>query len=358
MQVFYSLSRLIRSLKRRRGIRISALFTVLLLSITGNTITFYLFDRSINPSLTIWDSIWYSFISITTIGYGEIHAVSVGARIGTIVFIVILGLTTFTTVIGVSIDWIVDLRHKERRGMGKSKASGHLVIVNFPSQARVRQIIEEYTRDPRHSQNEVVLVTDHLDELPFSIPNVTYVKGSPLEEETFQRANISQANQAIVLSSSYDDPRSDSLVASIAFLIEHLNPEVSLVVEAMDPKHNVLFNVSDRVSLVYTLQVANNLLVQEAQDPGVNLLTQAVTSNLTEIEETLASATVTGDSSVTGNYTSIAKKLLDNGVVLVGVVRDGNIKIGFNDLEINKGDGLVYISKNRYEWQDFQRMLI
>ena len=43
----------------------------------------------------------------------------------------------------------------------------------------------------------------------------------------------------------------------------------------------------DNVSLVFPLQMANNMLVQESQDPGVSLLAQAITSN--QVEGTLLS---------------------------------------------------------------------
>ena len=333
------------------------LLGVLIVSIAGNTISFYFFDRGAHPDLTIWDSFWYSVISITTIGYGDFSATTLGARVGTAVFIVVIGLIAFTTAVGMSVDWIVDLRQKERTGMSNLRAKGHLILVNFPNELRVRQIINEFTRDKQHRDREIIIVTDQIDQLPFSIENVLFVRGSPLEEETYERCNIKEARQAIVLSSSYDDPRSDSLVASIAFLIEHVNPEISLIVETLDAKHAVLFNVSKRVSQVYTLQLANNLLVQEAQDPGVNLLTQAITSNVTEIEETLASTTVGVVAGGPVSYTELAKKLLDRGVNVVGVVRDGTAIVGFEGLELAADDVLVYISKSRHSWQELSEFL-
>ena len=333
------------------------LLGVLIVSIAGNTLSFYFFDRGAHPDLSIWDSFWYSVISITTIGYGDFSATTLGARVGTAVFIVVIGLIAFTTAVGMSVDWIVDLRQKERTGMSNLRAKGHLILVNFPNELRVRQIINEFTRDKQHRDREIIIVTDQIDQLPFSIENVLFVRGSPLEEETYERCNIKEARQAIVLSSSYDDPRSDSLVASIAFLIEHVNPEMSLIVETLDPKHAVLFNVSKRVSQVYTLQVANNLLVQEAQDPGVNLLTQAITSNVTEIEETLASTTVGAVAGGPVSYTELAKKLLDRSVNVVGVVRGGTAIVGFEGLELAADDVLVYISKNRHSWQELSSLL-
>ena len=355
--MFYSITRLLRRISRRRGLGVAFLLGVLVLAIAGNTATFYVFERNAEPAPTIWDSFWYSVISITTIGYGDFSAETLGARMGTAIFIVVIGLVAFTTAIGVTVDWIVDIRQKERTGMGKSGVRDHLIVVNFPNESRVRQIIEEFTRDEQHRGREIVVITDQVEELPFSIPNVLFVRGSPLQEETYRRANIAEARQAIVLSTSYDDPRSDSLVASIAYVIENMNPRTSIIAEALDPRHNVLFTNSRRVSRVYTLQVANNLLVQEAQDPGVNLLTQAITSNVTEIEETLASTPVGAIPDTPVAYNDVAKSLLDHGVNLVGVVRNGAVIIGFEDLALAENDSLVYISKTRRGWQELSSML-
>ena len=333
-----------------------SLLAVLVLCVIGNSLSFYLFDRAAQD-ITIWDSLWYSLISITTIGYGDFSAQTLGARIGTAIFILIIGLAAFTTVVGMMVDWIIDLRHKERTGMGSPGARNHLIVVNFPNEWRVRQIIEEYTKDVQHRKREIVVLTDQIEELPFTIPNVSFVRGSPLAEEPFVRANIAQARQAIVLSPDYNDPRSDSLVASIAFVMEHLNPRASIVAECLDPRHSILFTVSRHVSLVYTLRVANNLLVQEAQDPGVNLLTQAITSNVAQIEETLASTTVKAPPGPPLPYNEVANKLLAHGVNLVGLVRDGAVIVGFEGLELADDDTLVYISKTRHSSQDLSSLL-
>ncbi len=351
--MFYSLSRLLRKLRQNRELGVLFLLGILLSSIMGNTLTFFLFE----PDATLGESLWYSVISITTIGYGDFSASTLGSRIGTAVFIIVIGLAAFTTAIGMTVDWVVELRHKERTGMGRSRAREHLVVVNFPNESRVRQIIDEFMRDEHHRDGEIVLVTDQIAELPFELPNVTFVRGSPLEQETFERCNITRALQAIILSPSYDDPRSDSLVASISFVIEHMSPDTTIVVECLDPKHSILFSGSERVSLVYTVRVANNLLVQEAQDPGVNLLTQTIISNVTEIEETLASTTVEATPTGPLPYTEAAKKLLDHGVNLVGVIRGGNVIVGFEDIKVAEGDSLVYISKTRRSWEALDPIL-
>ena len=353
--MFYSLGRMLRQMRRRKEIGVAVLLGIIVISIMGNTLTFYFFDRVERPEITIWDGLWFSIVSITTIGYGDISSSTLGGRVGTAFFIVLVGLATFTTAIGMAVDWIADSRQKERTGMGKSGLRGHLMIINFPGESRVRAVIKEYRDDVHHGSAEVVIVSDKLLELPFHVDDVSFIRGDPLDEETHERANIARAGQAIILSPSHEDPRSDSLVASIAFVMNNMNPEIDIVAECLDLKHAALFNVSPRVNLVYTLQLANNLLVQEAQDPGVSIVTQAITSN--QIEGTLSTTYVESIPTEAKPYVSVAKQLLDSGINLVGVVRDRTAKVSFDGIDLAEGDGLVYVAKTRHSWEALRGLL-
>ena len=324
-------------------------------SILGNALTFFFFESPSQPDLTIGDSFWYSIISITTIGYGDFSASTLGARIGTVVFIILVGLVAFTATAGMLVDWVLDLRIKEQTGMANIQAKGHLLIINFPNEARVRQIVEEFVSDPSHKKDDIVIITDALTTLPFSHPNVSFVRGSPLEEETYTRALLSDATKVIILSTNYDDPNSDSVVASVASVIHHLNPDVRVVAECLSPKHELLFGNLEDVTLVYTLRMANNLLVQETQDPGVTILTRAMMSNM--VSGTLASTKVDSPVQDSMSYEQVAVKLLSQDINLVGVIRDKQVHFKFGDLFLAVGDLLVYISSSRFSWAALQKTL-
>ena len=345
-----SIGRLIRRLRKQKSVEIGLLVFILLVSYFGNALTFYLFDRGADPDRTVAvaDAFWYSLISITTVGYGDFFAISLGARIGTAIFIVLLGLSAFTMAVGVGIDWVMELRDKERTGMASPGSKNHLLIVNYPNERRIRRIIDEFVHDPIYKDEEIVLVTDQIDSFPLALRNVYFVRGSPLEQETYVRANVREARQAIVLSTGYDDPNTDSVVASIASVLEHLNPELRIVAECLDASHTLLFQATKNVSLVYTFTISNNLLVQEVQDLGVNLLAQAITSN--QIEGTLSSTQVGDGVEASMSYRDVAKKLLDSDVNLVGVIRNGDVLVQFDNLALARDDRLVYIASSRLDW--------
>ena len=185
------INRLRRSLirvRRRRGVGASFVLAALLISIVGNAMTFFFFERGDRPELSVGDSFWYSMISITTIGYGDLTANTLGSRVGTIFFITLVGLTAFTAWAGTIISWLIDMQDKERSGRGRLFVKEHILIINYPSESRVRHIIDEFMSDSIHRNDEIAVITDRMESLTFSNPNVYFVRGSPLETETYERA--------------------------------------------------------------------------------------------------------------------------------------------------------------------------
>ena len=333
--------------RRKKRLGGSVVVFALLVSIVGNAMTFYLFERGIRPELTVGDSFWYSMISITTIGYGDLSATTLGARIGTILFITILGLTAFTASAGMIINWLIELQNRERSGVGRLYLKNHILIINYPNESRVRNIIDEFTSDSSHANYEITLVTDQLESMPFQQQNVHFIRGSPLDPETYSRASANEAQKAIILSTGYDDRNSDSIVASAVSVLHRSNPNIMATVECINPRHAVLFEGMENTSLVFPLQMANNLLVQESQDPGVSLLAQVITSN--KMEGTLLSIRLEDMPEQRVSYPELAKNMLDIDVNVVGIVRDGTVHLRFKDLFPMKDDVMVYIASSRLD---------
>ncbi|HIE72608.1 MAG TPA: potassium channel protein, partial [Planctomycetes bacterium] len=195
--VLLRLIRFGRRLRARRSLGFCLVACVMAFSILGNAVCFYVFDRSVNPDVTFGDAVWYSVISVTTIGYGDFSAQTLGARLGTVVFIVIVGLSSFSVFLGMVIDGVSSRVSKGKRGILRIMAQDHVLIVNFPREARVRQIIEEIRSDPEHHGVEIVVISDQITELPFLIDNVLFVRGSPHDPETYKRAMAKKARMAI-----------------------------------------------------------------------------------------------------------------------------------------------------------------
>ena len=126
----YWLPRIIQKFRRSKKIGVASVLTLVTLSLLGNAITFYVFDGPQKSDLTFGDALWYSIISMTTIGYGDFSATSPGARLGTVFFIVLMGLSAFSSMLGMLIDAMINLNIRELHGMSNTYCKNHVLIAH------------------------------------------------------------------------------------------------------------------------------------------------------------------------------------------------------------------------------------
>lgn len=340
------LARVFRRIRATKIWGLTAVASLLLVAIVGNATCFYIFEHHADPAceVTIEDSLWYSVISVTTIGYGDFYATTTASRITTFFFVVCLGLTAFSLFFGLLIDWFTELALRGDRGMNQIYANNHTLIVNFPSQSRIQQLIQELQSDNKHQ--DIVIITDQLESLPFQTDGVMFVRGSTVSEETYRRAGIERASHAIVLATSYHDSNSDAIVAAAASVIDHLKPEIHLVAECLDDRHRMLFDAVNTDAIVSAMRITGNLLVQESRDPGISQLFNIVTSNLEG--DTIFSTAVQASGSTT--YGAMAKTLFDKDVNLLAVIRHKETFTHFAKISPQKDDKIVYLAHERKTW--------
>jgi voltage-gated potassium channel len=339
------LVRLARRVRARRSVGFVIVALLLAVAIVGNALCFYAFERSVDPSLSWGDAAWYSLISITTIGYGDYSASTPGARLGTLVFVILLGLSSFSLFFGMVIDWVAIAIANAQRGLGRAMVQDHILIVHYPSEQRVRQLIQEIRSDPEHGRCEIVIISTAIEELPFVEKDVVFVRGSSHNVETYQRARIESCRMAIVLSPDYGDRTSDAIVAAAVSVIDQLEPEVYIVAECVDTKHLPLFESCHCDSVVLGMSIAGNLLVQEVHDPGIAQLIDVLTSN--RRGTTLFSVPVE-EAGVA--YVDIAKGLHDHAINVMAVNRGSESLTTLPGMSSEVGDRIVYAAARRINW--------
>ncbi|MAY74012.1 MAG: hypothetical protein CMJ31_04660 [Phycisphaerae bacterium] len=338
------LIRMTRKLRARRYLGFMAVGAVLAVCVLLNAVCFWYFDRNAHGEepLDFGSAVWYSVISITTIGYGDYSATTPGARLSTALFIVLIGLSAFSVFFGMIVDAVNDAAGRGLKGLTNVLAKDHALIVNFPSESRVRQVIDEIRSDPEHANDEIVIVTDQIDELPFRLENVMFVRGSAHDAETYRRASAQHCRLAIVLSKSYDDPNSDAVVAAAVSVIDSIDTNIHIVAECLNEKHRELFKAVRCDAIVSGLRMAGNLLVQEVHDPGISRVMEVLTSNL---EGDTLYSTLAERAGV--DYTAMAGRLLDRGVNMLAVNRSDRVLTTFRGESSEPGDRVIYVAPKR-----------
>jgi voltage-gated potassium channel len=343
------LIRVARRVRDRRSVGFAAIALLLAVAIIGNAVCFYAFDRAVNPAITWGDAFWYSAVSITTIGYGDFSATTLGARLGTFVFIVIVGLTSFSLFFGMVLDAVALAVSNAQKGLGRAMVKDHILIVHFPSEQRVMQLIDEIRSDPEQGSCEIVIVSDAIDELPFKLPDVIFVRGSSHDVETYARARADDCRMAVVLSPDYGNRNSDAIVAAAVSVIDRVQAQIYIVAECLDEKHRPLFDSCNCDAIVLGMTIAGNLMIQEVHDPGIAQLVEVMSSN--RRGTTLFSIEVSDDGV---DYLELARSLLGRSINVMAVNRGVETKTILDGMTSIAGDRVVYSATERLDWRALQ----
>ncbi|MDK9717272.1 MAG: potassium channel family protein [Trichlorobacter sp.] len=244
------------------------MLAVLLYGTTG----FLYFELPANPDLSWADGLWYTIVTIATVGYGDFFPKSFGGRFLVGWPIMVFGIGLLGYALSMVAAALVTSKTKEIKGMSTFRLTDHLVIFNFAGLAKVERILLELALDKTVGTSmPVILVDEQLDELPIELQKrgVQYVRGNPTRDETLQRAAIDQALHAVILTRDPTDPASDNLNVAIALAIEGRCKQVNTVVECIDPASEELLRKAGCDRIVCTSRFDAHFLSQELLNPGI-----------------------------------------------------------------------------------------
>jgi len=147
---------------------------------------------------------------------------------------------------------------------------GHIVICGWSETARgvIKQLHSE-DGDPRR---QIVLIDSHLDHCPVDDPYVYFVKGDPTHDETLRRADLKQAETAIVLTDwNLADPGlRDAKNTLITLAIENHHNDVYTVVELMRSENSHHLERADVDEPICISDLSQRLLVHAALNHGLS----------------------------------------------------------------------------------------
>lgn len=354
---FISFKRVLRILKQPDirllfGVALIFLFMIL---------TFAFVLSTYEKDLTFFDGLWTAYITLTTIGYGDVSAVTPQGRWVT-VLTSMLGIGCFGILTGVILERAMQRRIKKMKGEGKYSGKGHLIIVNVPSYAEITELMKELDYSPDFKDMPRVLVTAHLPnqdkEIPHSISQKIdgFIMGLPSALETLERANAAQS-KACILTSSASEPAMDDTNTLTAGLIEKNWPQVITVMTCSRAEtlgNLSTFGIDGGIS---TTDLQMGLLVQELEDPGIYRVYRELSSN-SEGNQIYISHSSVGSWEGYGEEFSfgslkVAAIQLNLPVEILGLQRKTGEKPMLNpenNMILVSTDQIVYMSRKRMDW--------
>ena len=239
----------------------------------------YLFEVGVNEGFrNLWDALWWTVVTITTVGYGDRFPVSIGGRAAGLVMMV-LGVATVGIVTGRIASFLIDKQIKARGGLiVLERKKGHFILCGWKME--LENILENILRaNPGLKPSEIVLVNDadpqeidHIRSIP-KFKYIKFVKGDYIDEKVLHRANVQGASTALVLadaSRKFSVQEVDSRTVMAVITIDALNKDIYTCAEIIDEKYEKYLKLANCDEIILTRELSRILISNAATASGIS----------------------------------------------------------------------------------------
>lgn len=336
-------------LKRRKGVvvrsnRIKAFFLFCCLFWYAASGYLY-FELPVKPDLAWKDALWWAFVTMTTVGYGDYFPVTAGGRYLVGIPVMVFGIGFLGFIISEVAALLIETRSRRLKGMMEIKSKNHVLIININRVEEVIRLVKELRSDATSGGRDICLIDELCEELPVELVHLDllFVRGNPTQETVLTKANLEKADYAIVLSRDPQDPESDDLNLAVTLVIESINPDIFSIVEIVDSRKARQFEFAGANSIICVSDLTSNLIIQELQDPGIKDVVTELTTN--SYGEQLYLVPVNGEGRF---YRDLVLYGLEKGITFLGIVTDSGVSLNCTaETKIAPGDRAVAIAGSR-----------
>ena len=292
------------------GLRLKFGVALLAIVVVVGTVGFFLIER-----WPLLDCLYMTVITISTVGFGEVHPLSPAGKILTL-FLIIGGVGTMAFAASVAFETIV---HRQvglitgRRNMQKDIAElkHHMIVCGYGRMGRlVAANLLEAGRD--------VVVIDHHPETAEEAKERGFLvfQGNATEEETLSAVGIEKASALIATLSSDADNLFLTLTA------RGMNKELRIIVRANEPESTRKFHLAGASRVVLPDVVGADHVVRLLTRPSVVDFVELVAKD-GGIELEVRQIEITGDSPYAGKTLAEARIRQATGCIVLAIRRPG-----------------------------------
>ena len=211
---------------------------------------------------SLGESIYMTFITISTVGYGEVHALSPAGQNFTVVFLVLSVFTigfTLTRLIAFLFEGQIGKTVKERK-MKRflSLIKDHIIICGFGDIGR--EVVEEFMTQ----KVKFVVIDKEMGDLDTGrYSDITIIHGDAADEEVLAEARIDRARGLI---SCLPDDQQNVFVVLTA---RQLNSRLQIVAKSSDERNVIKLRKAGADRVISPKQIAGRRLAAVSIQPSI-----------------------------------------------------------------------------------------
>ena len=224
------------------------------------------------------DAFWYTIVTVTTVGYGDIAPASFWGRLSAMALLLV-GVAIFGALSGKFASFILDRQQKKDKGLLKmTSMKNHFLICGWkPGFENILEGVLE--ANPELPPEQIVILNNakradiEAIQANEKLKAINFLRGDFTDEDALFKAQIKNANRALILadkSEEFSTLETDSRTVLAVITIKNLNPRVYCVAEIIDSKFEKHLSLARCDEIIMTSDYEQNLLVQASSGQGMS----------------------------------------------------------------------------------------
>lgn len=325
---------------------------IILLSLLAGVLFFYFEQGNQGETLSLFDSIYWAVVTMTTVGYGDFTPVTPEGRL---IFIILgtSGVVLWGFLASVVVSLVVESNLSGVFGLDKCKFEDHFVLCGWTSIGEIA--LEELLLDDK----KIAVITNDKDDVTTikrkgNRKNLFSIYGDPSKAEILEQAGIDRASVVILC---MDD---DSKNLITALHIKDRNPSARLIVKTNRSELKETMEIAGVTFVTTPHELSGRLVASAAFEPDVaNLIDDITTATNVggyDLREYVLSKK--------GTVKNLSRELKEKtNTTLLAVAKqskeDDKWKLHPNpdqDMIVNPGDTIVLLG-NENEFESVEKLL-
>jgi voltage-gated potassium channel len=236
----------------------------------------------------IGDSLWWTIVTMTTVGYGDMAPESPWGRLLAI-FIMLSGIILVAIVTGTISSIFTTKRIMEGKGLEKISKENHLIICGWSP--NILSLINGFLDS--QTNNDIIMINDESQDKIDSImsglnkKNVQFVRGDYSLDSILIKANTTKAKYVLILNDSTHNK--DEKVILTTLTIKKISPGIRVIAQIND-KNKIPFLRRANVDAVlssddYNLFMSLSHVLEPGSAQAISLLMSEDSNNSLKSEE-------------------------------------------------------------------------